>query len=151
MKNLLLILLFLLIQPVSNEQIQQNMGFQQPQIVQYQQQPQYFATGSAKAPWRYETYTVTAIDGTVFTVRYRTIVGSIAVYDVDGGGLDLDYWYLTKSDLINAINQALQEYNMSVPSGSPICLLLFGISYIAYLKYKNVWSKCRPDCIGAYK
>lgn len=145
MKNLLLILLFLIIQPVSNEQIQQNIGFQQPQIVQYQQQPEYFqATGPAKAPWRQETYTVTAADGHVFTIRYRTVVGSVIVYDVDGGCLDLDSWYFTKDDLIRAIQSALKDYNMSVPIGDiPICLLLlFGVSYFGYILYKqrnNVW------------
>ena len=145
MKKLLLILLLLFIQPVSNEQIQKNMGFQQPEIVYYQQQPECFqSTGPAKAPWRWETYTVTAADGHVFTVRYRTVVGSVIVYDVDGGGLDLDSWYFTKDDLINAINKALQDYNMSVPIGDiPICLLLlFGVSYCVYILYKqrnNVW------------
>lgn len=146
MKNLLLILLFLIIQPVSNEQIQQNMGFQQPEIIQYQQQPQYFqASGPAKAPWRWETYTVTAVDGHMFTIRYRTFIGSFAVYDVDNDGLGLSSWYLTESDLINAINKALQDYNMSVPIGDPtICLLLFGSLYLIYLLYNNkkyVWKQ----------
>ena len=56
MKNLLLILLFLIIQPVSNEQIQQNIGFQQPQIVEYQQTQYSQFKGPAKAPWRDDYY-----------------------------------------------------------------------------------------------
>jgi len=81
----------------------------------------------------------------VFTIRYRTFIGSFAVYDVDDDGLGLSSWYLTKSDLINAINKALQDYNMSVPIGdSEICLLLFGSLYLICLLYNNkkyVWKQ----------
>ena len=142
--KILLALILLLVQPVSNEQIQQNMGFQQPQIVYYQQQPEYFqSTGPAKAPWRDDYYTVTAANGQVFTVVYRTIIGDYGIVVRDDSGLGLSSWYNSVSELQQAVQKAIEEYNHSVPIGDPtICLLLFGSLYLTYLLYKNkkyVW------------
>lgn len=138
MKNLLLILLLLFIQPVSNEQIQQNIGFQQPQIVEYQQTQYSQFKGPAKAPWRDDYYTVTATNGQVFTVVYRTIIGDYGIIVRNDGGLGLSSWYSSVSELQQAIQKAIEEYNHSVPIGDPIiCLLLFGSLYLTYVWYKQ--------------
>lgn len=136
--KILLALILLLIQPVSNEQIQQNMGFQQPQIVQYQQQPQYFQhTGPAKAPWRDDYYTVIAANGKVFTIVYRTIIGDYGIIVRDDDGLGLSGWYGSIYDMQQAVQKAIEQYNQNVPVGSPICLLLFVNLYLTYVWYKQ--------------
>lgn len=143
MNRLLLILLFLIIQPVSNEQIQQNIGFQQPQIVQYQQQPEYF-TGSAKAQNRsVKSITVQTVTGPI-TIWYED--HPIGLKIIDSGGLNLSGIYLHFT-FQSAIYRAVEEYNksFSTPIGDPtICLLLFGSLYLICLLYNNkkyVWKQ----------
>lgn len=143
MKNLLLILLFLIIQPVSNEQIQQNIGFQQPQIVQYQQQPEYF-TSSAKAQNRsVKSITVQTVTGPI-TIWYED--HPIGLKIIDSGGLNLSGIYLHLT-FQSAIYRAVEEYNksFSTPIEDPIiCLLLFGSLYLICLLYNNkkyVWKQ----------
>lgn len=134
MKTLLLII-FLLIQPVSNEQIRNNMSdqFVNQFTPEYFQQPLAInqkIEAKAAEDDGYSYYSVIAKDGKVFTVKYYSILFGYIVIVEDDGGLGLGYMYFSTSQLLDAINAAVTEYNNSLPIGSPICLLPFGLLYL---------------------
>lgn len=141
MKRFLLILLLLVIQPISNEQIQQNMElqYQQTQQIEQYQQHEYQTKGPVKSPFRDDCYIVRGKDGIAFTIVYRTIIGDYGVIIIDDSGLGLSGWYSSLYSMYQAANKAIDEYNKALPIGSPICLFLMGIVYLMY-----VWNKqCR--------
>lgn len=78
------------------------------------------------------SYTVYANDGTPFKVSYVEVSAfGYGYYGIiNDAGLDLDTTYWSLDSLIAAVNAAVEKYNMSMPIGPPICLLLFGLLYL---------------------
>lgn len=134
----LLLSIFLLIQPVSNEQIQQNMGFKQSEVIEYN-------INNVRPPLKspgYNRITVTANDGTNFTIVYWVGVGILIDYKevdvISSGGLNLQSTYPNEQALQAAISAALAEYNRKLmPIGSPFCLFLLGGGYALYKNRKR--------------
>lgn len=137
--KVLLLSILLLIEPVSNEQIQKNMGFKQSEAIGYN--INYQQSQALKSPG-YHSVTVVANDGTSFTVTYWVGAGLLIDYNIahvlNDGGLDLQNTYRSEASLLAAIQVALVEYNSKTfPVGSPFCLFLLGGAYALHKMRKK--------------
>lgn len=138
MKKLLLLFILLFIQPVSNEQIQQNIG--QQQYISYQQSNKArYASGYCSKTFLVngKYYTVT------YWVGYGIIVGKNAVRIINDGGLGLNSSYKDEAALFAAI----AAMNNSTPIGDGIFIMTLLCIISLIFIYGRISKNRRQTCV----
>jgi hypothetical protein len=111
-------------------------------MYEYEYESQYISPGPYKSPFKDDYYYVTANDGKIFIIVYRTIIGDFGVFVKDDGGLGLYGWYGSVFSMESAAKDAVNEYNRSlVPIGSPIYLLPFGLLYLLKKRKEQAYNE----------